>query len=82
MSPRYGAWYRSPGQKEEEAVTALYDSTKADVPYMRWWWIVCRRCDFSGRLWPSRELCVEMYDAGLTVTEAMLKAYPDWSPGR
>jgi hypothetical protein len=58
----------------------LYDSTKETMPFDRWNWLLCRRADFSARLWPTNRS--EMYEEGLTITQAMLKAYPDWSPGK
>ena len=52
--------------------------TKDTMGFSQWSWLLCRRADFTAKLWPSNRQ--ELYDSGLTVDEAMLKTYPDWKP--
>jgi hypothetical protein len=56
----------------------VWTASKADTGFDRWNWLLCRRADFTAKIWPGNRQ--ELYESGLTVDEAMLKTYPEWKP--
>lgn len=55
-----------------------WEQTKNTIAYNDWNWLLCRRADLAGRLWPgNRE---DLYLSGATIDEAMQRTYPEWRP--
>jgi hypothetical protein len=52
--------------------------SKDNADFSKWNYYLCRRADFTGKLWPSNR--ASLYEQGLTVDEAMHQTYPEWRP--
>ena len=57
-----------------------WNLNKATASPNEWEWHLCRRADFTCKLWPGNRQA--LYERGLTVDEAMRETYPDWCPPR